>query len=93
VQALRAAGKNLTRQALITAVNNGGAKWIGPGLVPFRYSTSDHGGYGGAEIGQIRSGQIVLFGGPKTTDPSASGAITPYTASQPAPPASGIPAP
>jgi ABC-type branched-subunit amino acid transport system substrate-binding protein len=93
VQALQAAGKNLTRQALITAVNNGGAKWSGPGLVPFRYSTSDHGGYGGAEIGQIRSGQIVLFGGPKTTDPSASGAITPYTASQPAPPASGIPAP
>lgn len=92
VQALQAAGKNLTRQALINAVNSDGAKWNGPGLVPFRYSTTQHGGYAGAEIGQLKGGQIVLSGGPKTTDPTPSGPITPYTATQPAPPANGIPA-
>ncbi len=91
VQALQAAGKNLTRQSLITAVNNNGAKWTGPGLVPFRYSASEHGGYGGTEMGQIRGGKIVLFGGPLTTDPTPTGAITPYTTAQPAPPASGVP--
>ena len=91
VQALVAAGKNLTRQDLVNAVNTNGASWKGPGLVPFRYSTSDHGGYGGAELGQVRSGNIVLFGGPLTSDPTASGPIAPYTSSPPPPPASGIP--
>ena len=37
VQALEAAGKDLTRQGLIAAVNNYGDSWRGPGLVPFRY--------------------------------------------------------
>src|SRR6202046_1972755 len=44
VQALKAAGPHLTRQGLINAVNKFGSKWSGPGLVPFRYSTKDHGG-------------------------------------------------
>ncbi|HWF35341.1 MAG TPA: ABC transporter substrate-binding protein, partial [Solirubrobacteraceae bacterium] len=91
VQALRAAGKNLTRQGLVNAVEAAGAKWAGAGLVPFRYSTTQHGGYSGVELGQVRHGKIVLFGGPLTTDPSASSPITPSTASQSAPPASGVP--
>jgi ABC-type branched-subunit amino acid transport system substrate-binding protein len=91
VQALQAAGKNLTRQDLINAIQTNGAKWTGPGLVPFRYSATDHGGYGGAEMGQLRGGKIVLFGGPLTTDPTPSSPITPYTTPQPAPPANGIP--
>jgi branched-chain amino acid transport system substrate-binding protein len=91
VQALQAAGKNLTRQDLINAINSNGANWKGPGLVPFRYSKTDHGGYGGAEIGQIRGGKIVLFGGPLTSDPTSGSAITPFTGAQPAPPANGVP--
>jgi ABC-type branched-subunit amino acid transport system substrate-binding protein len=91
VQALQAAGKNLTRQDLINAINNSGGSWKGPGLVPFRYSKTQHGGYGGAEMGRIQGGKIVLFGGPLTTDPTAGGAITPYSGTQPAPPSSGIP--
>jgi ABC-type branched-subunit amino acid transport system substrate-binding protein len=91
VQALQAAGKNLTRQDLVNAVNTAGAKWTGPGLVPFRYSTTEHGGYSGAEMGQVRNGKIVLFGGPLVTQPTAGTPITPYTGTQPAPPASGVP--
>ena len=63
VQALQAAGKNLTRQDLINAINKNGATWMGPGLVPFRYSTTDHGGYSGAEMGQLKNGAIQLMGG------------------------------
>jgi ABC-type branched-subunit amino acid transport system substrate-binding protein len=92
-QALQVAGKNLTRQGLINAVNTTGSKLLGPGLVPFRYSKSNHGGYGGTEIGQVRNGQIVLSGGPLVTDPTSSGPITPYTTAQPAPPASGVSVP
>ena len=91
VQALKAAGKNLTRQDLITAIEKSGSSWTGPGLVPFRYTTSQHGGYGGAEMGQVRNGQIVLFGGPLTTDPTQGSPITPYTTAQAAPPTNGIP--
>jgi ABC-type branched-subunit amino acid transport system substrate-binding protein len=91
VQALKAAGKNLTRQDLINAVNNDGGSWKGPGLVPFRYTKTQHGGYGGAEMGKVQGGKIVLFGGPLTTDPTAGSPITTYSGTQPAPPTDGIP--
>ncbi len=91
VQALHAAGKNLTRQGLVNAVNTFGSKWSGPGLVPFRYSTKDHGGYDGAEMGQVRNGKIVLFGGPLVTQPSGGSPIKRYKGKQPAPPKNGIP--
>ena len=91
VQALKAAGKSLTRQGLINAINNNGGSWKGPGLVPFRYTQTQHGGFSGAEMGKIQGGKIVLFGGPLTTEPTASSPITPYTGTQPAPPANGIP--
>jgi branched-chain amino acid transport system substrate-binding protein len=91
VQALKAAGKNLTRADLVKAIDSQGAKWTGPGLVPYRYGGSQHGGFGGAEMGKIQGGKIVLFGGPLTTSPAASSPITPYTTAQPAPPSTGVP--
>jgi branched-chain amino acid transport system substrate-binding protein len=93
VQALEAAGKNLTRQGLVNIVDNDGHTWTGPGLVPFRYSTSVHGGYGGVEMAKVVNGNIDALGGPLVTSPTPTGAITPYTAAQAAPPASGIPSP
>jgi len=92
-QAIQTAGKDLTREKLVEAINKSGASFRGPGLVPFRYSKTVHGGYGGTEMGQIREGKIVLFGGPLTTEPDQSSAITPYTGSQPTPPSSGVTAP
>src|SRR5579884_1989448 len=91
VQALKAAGPHLTRQDLVQAIDQHGASWTGPGLVPFRYSTSIHGGFGGAEIGMVKGGKIVLSGKPLTSTPEASSPISPYNGTQPAPPASGIP--
>jgi ABC-type branched-subunit amino acid transport system substrate-binding protein len=92
-QALQLAGKDLTRAGLIKVLNEKGSQLTGPGLVPFRYSTTDHGGYGGVEMGQVRGGKIVLFGGPLVSDPTAGSAITPYTAAQKPPPSSGVTAP
>jgi branched-chain amino acid transport system substrate-binding protein len=91
VQALKAAGKDLTRQGLVNAIENDGSKWSGPGIVPYRYSKTNHGGFGGVEVGQVRHGKIVLFGGPLTTDPTPGSPITAYSGNQPAPPANGIP--
>ncbi len=92
-QALELAGKNLTREGLINAVDEKGAQLEGPGLVPYRYSKSVHGGYAGVELGQVRGGRIVLFGGPLVTEPTDGSPITPYTKTQPAPPASGVSVP
>ena len=50
IQALQAAGKNLTRQDIVTAIEQHGAKWTGPGLVPYRYNTTDHGRFSGTEL-------------------------------------------
>jgi branched-chain amino acid transport system substrate-binding protein len=91
VQALKAAGKNLTRQDVVNAIQKDGASWKGPGLVPFRYGTTQHGGYSGAAMGQIKGGKIVLIGSPLTTEPTAGAPITPYTTKQPAPSANGLP--
>jgi ABC-type branched-subunit amino acid transport system substrate-binding protein len=91
LQALEAAGKNLTRQGIVNAINNDGSKWTGPGLVPYRYSTTQHGGFSGVQMGRVQGGKIVLFGSPLTTDPSSSSPITPFSGTQPAPPNNGIP--
>jgi len=91
VQALKAAGKNLTRQDLVNAISKQGGKWTGPGLVPYRYGGNQHGGFGGAEMGKIQGGKIVLFGGPLTTTPANNSPIAPYKTAQPAPPTSGVP--
>ncbi len=92
-QSLQLAGKSLTRESIVKAVNEKGAQLSGPGLVPFRYSTTVHGGYSGVEMGQVRNGQLVLFGGPLVTEPTSGSPITPYTGTQPAPPSSGVSVP
>jgi len=87
-QALAAAGKNPTRQGLLDALTGGHLN--GPGLVPFRYSSTSHAGFTGVQVGTIQSGQLVVTGSPLTTD-DGSGAITPYTGTPANAPANGIP--
>jgi hypothetical protein len=91
VQALVAAGKDLTRQGIVDAVDKDGGSFTGPGLVPFRYTTTEHGGYGGIEMGRVVNGRILLTGKPIVTDPTPTGPILRYAGTEPAPPASGVP--
>jgi branched-chain amino acid transport system substrate-binding protein len=91
VQALRAAGPNLTRQSLIDAINKKGSLWRGPGLVPLRYSATDHSGFTGARMGRIQDGHLVLFGPTFTTTNRAGSPVTPYRKAQPPPPPNGFP--
>jgi ABC-type branched-subunit amino acid transport system substrate-binding protein len=86
-QALKNAGKNPTRQSIVNAVEQGG--FTGPGLVPFRYSKSEHGGYGGGQIATIKNGQIVVQGKPMVTDPG-TGAITVSNMKEAAPGDNGV---
>jgi ABC-type branched-subunit amino acid transport system substrate-binding protein len=88
VQALQAAGKNPTRDSIVKAIES--SHFTGPGLVPFRYSSSSHAGYTGTAMGIIKGSAIQIIGKPETTD-DGSGPITPYTTPQPTAPANGIP--
>lgn len=89
VQSLQSAGKDLTRDSIIAAVQKGG--FTGPGLVPVRYSASDHSGYGGEQLTTIEGGKAKYFGKAYRTD-DKDGAVEVYEAAAVAPPANGIPA-
>jgi ABC-type branched-subunit amino acid transport system substrate-binding protein len=89
VQAMLKAGKNPTRASVVKAIEGGIAQ--GASVAPYDYSASDHGGMMGAFIGVIKNGAIVQQGPVWTTDTSATGAVTPFTGTQPAAPANGIP--
>ncbi|MFI7541000.1 ABC transporter substrate-binding protein [Actinoplanes sp. NPDC049599] len=89
VQSLQAAGKDLTREGLISAIEKGGFQ--GPGFVPLRYSDKDHSGYGGMRLSKVEGGKQTYFGTPFETD-EADGPVKEYTTPPAAPPANGIPA-
>ena len=94
VQALRAAGKNLTRTGLMKAIEAKGSTFASAGLVPLNYSASSRVGYNGYWFGQLNAkGELKPFGGKVslyTTD-SGSGDVVASTYVRKAIPKNGIP--
>ncbi|MEV4620562.1 ABC transporter substrate-binding protein [Asanoa sp. NPDC049573] len=88
VQALLKAGKDLTRENLLAAVESGGFKNAAVG--PYRYSKTDHSGIGGMQMGKVTGGVQAAFGPVVQTD-DAAGQVTEYTEAAAPPPANGIP--
>jgi len=89
VQAMKAAGRNPTRQSFVKALES--TKLTGgPGLVPFGYSSSNHLGYLGVQVTTIAGDGTVTTTGPLYTS-SDTGPITQYSGSASSPPANGIP--
>ena len=94
VQALRAAGKNLTRTGLMRAIDTKGSTFASAGLAPLNYSATSRVGYNGYWLGQLNAkGELKPFGGKLTlyTTDSASGAVTPSTFVRKPIPKNGIP--
>ena len=94
VQALKSAGKNLTRKSLMAAIDKNGSKFASAGLVPLNYSATSHVGYNGYWFGTYNaSGALVADGGKYTvyTTDSGSGAVAKSTYTRPAMPAKGLP--
>ena len=92
-EALKAAGKDLTRDSFVKAVES--TKYQGPGLVELTYSSSDHGGYEGTQMGVIKNGTIELSGDPQDVSSDLTVSKSSYTQAKPADagilPASAIP--
>jgi branched-chain amino acid transport system substrate-binding protein len=90
VQLLQKAGKNLTRESLLAAINAGGL--TGPSLVPYGYSGDSHAGAIGVQVVKMTKGAPVAQGPAVSTD-AGTGPLTPVTAALAVAPANGIPAP
>lgn len=91
VQALQAAGKNPTRQSIISAIETAGSKWQGPGVAPFRYAKDNHNGIGGMTVAQISGVNVKDLTPVLTTDTGKSAPIKQYSGKESTPPSSGIP--
>jgi branched-chain amino acid transport system substrate-binding protein len=88
VQALKQNGKTLTRASIEKTIEKG--KLTGSGIVPMRFSTKDHTGYGGARMSRISNGTQAYFGPTYTTD-DGTGAPKVYNGAANTPPAGAIP--
>jgi ABC-type branched-subunit amino acid transport system substrate-binding protein len=94
VQALRAAGKNLTRAGLMSAIEAKGSKFASAGLVPLGWSATSRVGYNGYWVSQLNAkgegkpygGKLVIY----TTD-SGAGAVEISNFVRPTMPKNGIP--
>ena len=96
VQALRAAGSNLTRAKLMAALSTSGSKFASAGFAPLGWSKTSHVGYNGYWFGRLAAdgsqtpvdgaGKYVLY----TTD-SSTGAVVKSAITRPAMPAKGLP--
>jgi ABC-type branched-subunit amino acid transport system substrate-binding protein len=99
VQALQAAGKNLTRAGLVSAIAASGKNFVTPGFVPLSYSDSVHFGFEGSEVIKLSSTAPPAvtpsgswIGGTPVTPVEVtdigSGPVTKYTGKTSTPPAS-----
>ena len=99
VQALQAAGKNLTRADLLAAIAKSGKSFITPGYVPLSYSSSVHYGFQGAQVIKISSTAppaVTPTGSwigstpvsPVEVTNTGTGPVTTYTGKAPVPPKS-----
>jgi len=94
VQALKAAGANLTRASLISTIETKGSTFANPFLTPLGYSASAHVGATGYWIGTYDpTGALKPDGGKYTvyTTDSGNGPVVESSYKRPAMPAKGLP--
>jgi len=94
VQALRAAGKNLTRKGLVRAMESKGSTFASVAYSPLGYSKTSNVGHTGYYMAVMdATGDRKPFGGSVTlyTTDSGSGPVVKSTFKRPAMPAKGLP--
>jgi ABC-type branched-subunit amino acid transport system substrate-binding protein len=81
---LQAAGPNPTRASLLQTLATDGHTFNTPGSVPLSYSSSDHYGYQGTQMGKIENSKTTLFGSVyETTNTGPISAVTPASSTPP----------
>lgn len=90
VAAMQAAGKDITREGLVAAVENKGSSFKGPWLAPLEYSKDSHRGISGVQIVQVEGTAIKALTPIQTTSSDMT-PITDYKDAPSAPTDTGIP--
>ncbi|WP_019813033.1 ABC transporter substrate-binding protein [Saccharomonospora saliphila] len=90
VQALQAAGPELTREGLVDALERAGGEFAGPTLAPFRYGPDSHAGVGGVRVAEITGESSIELAPVQVTD-NGDAPITPLEGEHAPPPEDGIP--
>lgn len=85
IDLLKAAGKNLTRQSLLNALQTKAGSFPGPWSVPLSYTTTDHYGIQGSQIAVNQGGNNEVPTGPvyQTTINGPVKVVTNYTPASP----------
>ncbi len=92
VQALQAAGEDLTRDGLVKAIEDEGGDFAGPQLAPYRYSSDSHLGISGMQIVELQEGVGNPLTDVLTTDTGDAEIATDDSGQgDDAPPESGLP--
>ena len=92
VQALQAAGEDLTRDGLVEAIEEDGGDFAGPQLAPYRYSSDSHLGISGMQIVELQEGVGNPLTEVLTTDTGDAEIATDDSGqADDAPPESGLP--
>jgi ABC-type branched-subunit amino acid transport system substrate-binding protein len=82
-QALKLAGRDLTRAKLVEAMESG--RITGPGLTPFGFSAQSHSGYTGAYVFQVNPDTTTREIQPPMTTDRENGAILPAPSARQSP--------
>ncbi|GAC1534118.1 MAG: ABC transporter substrate-binding protein [Marmoricola sp.] len=88
VEALQAAGKDLTREGLLKVLASGDL--VGPGLTPFAFSADDHSGFIGTAITRITDLKAEIISPVYVTD-DGDGPVEEYDHVAPTAPKGGLP--
>ncbi|MCT2583503.1 ABC transporter substrate-binding protein [Actinophytocola gossypii] len=91
VQALQAAGQDLTREGIVAAIEEHGGGFEGPALAPFRFSADSHMGISGMQVVRLQGGVGEELTPVLVTDIGDAPIEEDDSAAEDAPPDSGIP--
>ncbi|MFE5506201.1 ABC transporter substrate-binding protein [Amycolatopsis japonica] len=91
VQALQAAGKDLTRERIVEVLQQSGKAFEGPGLAPFRYTGENHLGISGMSVVELKGGVGKDLTPVLVTDLGDAPIEANDSAANDAPPPNGIP--
>jgi ABC-type branched-subunit amino acid transport system substrate-binding protein len=83
VQLLKAAGRNPTRDSLVSTLENSASSLGGPALEPLSYSKSDHNGLQGSEVGVWQNGGYTAATPVYTSTENGGISTTSFTSQSP----------
>lgn len=91
VEAMQKAGKDMSRESIVSTFEDDGKDFTGPNYVPFRYSSDRHAGIGGMKLVQLQADGTTADKTPVFQTDVGDAPIEEFSGEPNTPPESGIP--